>query len=94
MIYVELDDSSNVDYNSIDNPGYGSYRVGDTLTLKLNEAEGVRKPGTTITWYYDDEPVSGSSVTFKYPGNHLIEARFTTTEGKTKIVELELNVSL
>lgn len=93
LIHVVLDDSSEVDYNSIDNPGYGTYHVGQTLTLKLNEAEGVRKPGTAITWYYDDETVSGSSITFKYPGTHLIEARFTTTEGKTKIVELEVNVN-
>ena len=93
LIDVELDDSRYLDYNSIDNPGYGTYYVGQTLTLKLNEAEGVRKPGTAVTWYYDDETVSGTSVTFKYPGTHLIEARFTTTEGKTKIVELEVNVN-
>ena len=94
MINVELDDSSEVNYNYIDNPGYGSYKVGDTLELKLVEATGDRLPGSAIKWYYDDEPVSGTSVTFKYPGYHLIEARFTTTGGKTKVVELELDVTL
>ena len=94
LIDVELDNSSAIDYNYIDNPGYGSYSVGDSLALRLIEAEGNRKPGTAIQWYFDDEPVNGSSVSFKYSGTHLIEARFTTTEGKTKIVELEINVGL
>ena len=101
LIYVVLDDSSAVDYNYIDNPGYGTYQAGDSFPLKLVEAEGGRKPGSSIRWYYDDELVatsssadSGRSVTLKYPGNHLIEARFTTSDGKTKIVELEVNVTL
>ena len=101
LVYVELDDSSEVDYNYIKNPGYGTYSVGDTFDLTLIEADGDRKPGSEIKWYYDDELVatssaaaSGQSITFKYAGYHVIEARFTTTEGKTKIVELELNVGL
>lgn len=91
LIYVELG-SGPIDYNSIANPGYGNYRVGDSFALVLNEAAGARKPGTAIQWFFDDEPVSGSSVLLKYPGRHVVEARFTTTEGKTKVVELELNV--
>ena len=94
LIDVLLDDSSDVNYNYIENPGYGSYSVGETFDLNLVEAEGNRKPGTAIRWYFDDEPVTGSSITFKYAGSHLIEARFTTTEGKTKVVELEVSVGL
>ena len=101
LIYVVLDDSSEVDYNYIKNPGYGSYTVGDSLPLTLVEAAGDRKPGSEISWYFDDELVctsseaeSGESVLLKYAGMHLVEARFTTTDGKTKIVELELNVGL
>lgn len=94
LIDVELDDSKYLDYNTIDNPGYGSYRVGETLALRLNVAESDRKPGTAVSWFFDDEPVSGSSITFKYAGTHLIEARFTTRAGKTKVVELEVSVNL
>ena len=94
IVYVVLDGSSEVDYNYIFNPGYGTYTVGDDFALTLIEAEGDRKPGTAIQWYFDDEPVSGDYVTLKYAGYHLVEARFTTSEGKTKIVELEINVNL
>ena len=94
LIYVVLDDSSEVDYNYIYNPGYGSYSVGETFALTLVEAEGGRKPGTPVQWFFDDEPVEGEGVVLKYAGRHLVEARFTTTEGKTKVVELEINVNL
>ena len=101
LIYVVLDDSSEVDYNYIENPGYGTYAAGESFPLKLIEAAGSRKPGSAIRWYFDDELVatsnsadSGQSVSLKYPGHHLIEARFTTSDGKTKIVELEVNVTL
>lgn len=94
LIYVRLDDSSEVDYNYIYNPGYGTYSIGDNFALQLVEAEGDRKPGTEIQWYFDDEPVSGDSITLKYAGNHLVEARFMTTAGKTKVVELEISVGL
>ena len=76
-------------YNYIADPGNGTYRAGDAFALTLVETSGARKPGTDIAWYLDDEPVSGTSVTLT-AGSHVIEARFTTTEGKTKIVELEL----
>lgn len=101
LIYVVLDDSSEVDYNYIENPGYGTYAAGYSFPLKLIEAAGSRKPGSAISWYFDDKLVatsssadSGLSVSLKYPGNHLIEARFTTSDGKTKIIELEVNVTL
>ena len=94
MIYVVIDDSSEVNYNYIYNPGYGNYSVGDTFELTLVEAEGDRKPGTPIQWFFDDEPVNGEGIVLKYAGRHLVEARFTTTEGKTKVVELEINVNL
>ena len=93
LIYVVLDDSSVIDYNSIANPAYGTYKVGDTFPLHLNEAEGDRKPGSAVEWFFDDEPVSGNGVRLKYPGIHVVEARFTTTAGKTKVVELEINVN-
>ena len=94
MVYVVLDDSSEVNYNYIDNPGYGNYKVGDTFALTLVEAEGDRKPGSEIQWFFDDEPVSGESIVLKYAGYHVVEARFTTTDGKASVVELEINVNL
>ena len=78
-------------YNYIADPGNGSYSVGDVFALTLVETTGERKPGSAISWYFDDESVSAQSVTLT-AGAHLIEAHFVTTEGKNKIVELEINV--
>ena len=78
-------------YNYIADPGNGSYSVGDVFALTLVETEGERKPGSAIQWFFDDESVSAQSVTLT-AGAHLIEAHFVTTEGKNKIVELEINV--
>ena len=83
-------DAPDTGYNYIDDPKNGTYSAGDVFALTLVETEGARKPGTDITWYLDDEPVSGSSVTLT-AGAHVVKARFVTTEGKTKIVELELS---
>ena len=79
-------------YNFIADPGNGSYSAGTVFDLTLIETQGERKPGSAISWFLDDESVSGQTVTLT-SGTHLIEARFTTTEGKTKIVELEVNVN-
>ena len=79
-------------YNFIADPGNGSYTAGTVFDLTLIETQGERKPGSAIQWLLDDEPVSGTSVTLT-SGDHVIEARFTTTEGKTKIVELEVSVN-
>ena len=92
-IYLTIGDYEGPDtgYNYIEDPKAGSYSAGDVFALTLVETEGSRKPGTEIAWYLDDEPVSGASVTLT-SGEHVIEARFITTEGKTKIVELEISV--
>ena len=76
-------------YNYIADPKNGRYSAGDAFELTLVETEGARKPGSDIGWYLDDEPVSGPSVTLQ-AGTHVVEARFSTTEGKQKIVELTL----
>lgn len=76
-------------YNYIADPKNGRYSVGDAFELTLVETEGARKPGSDIAWYLDDEPVSGPSVTLS-AGTHVVEARFSTTEGKQKVVELTL----
>ena len=78
-------------YNYIADPGNGSYSHGDVFNLTLIETAGVRKPSGAISWYYDDEPVSGQTVTLT-SGTHVIEARFTTSNGETKSVELEVDV--
>ena len=78
-------------YNYIADPKNGRYDAGEVFDLTLVETEGVRKPGSDIAWYLDDEPVSGPSVTLS-AGTHVVEARFSTTEGKQKVVELTLTV--
>jgi len=76
-------------YNAIADPKNGNYSAGDVFDLVLVETEGVRRPGTEVTWYLDDELVTGPSVVLT-SGEHLVEARFATTEGKTKVIELTL----
>ena len=78
-------------YNYIADPKNGRYDAGEVFDLTLVETEGARKPGSDIAWYLDDEPVSGPSVTLS-AGTHVVEARFSTTEGKQKVVELTLTV--
>lgn len=71
---------------TIVNPLNGSYSAGDPFNLALSDPT---EP-SNLVWYFDDEPVSGSSVTLT-AGTHVVEARFTVS-GETKIVELTLNV--
>ena len=78
-------------YNYIADPKNGVYSAGDKFDLTLVQTSGDRKPSGEIKWYLDDDPVSSSYITLT-SGAHVIEARFTTSEGKAKIVELELNV--
>ncbi len=78
-------------YNWISDPKNGSYAEGDVFELVLNQTTGDRKPQSSITWYLDEERISSSSVVLT-TGYHLIEAHFTTQNGTSKVVELELSV--
>ena len=91
LISVMLEDPATLNYNYIANPQAGDYHVGDVLNLSLIQVSGDRAPDSAVSWYYDDEPVSGS-VTLSRAGTHLLEARFTTRSGKRKVVELSLTV--
>ena len=84
---VPLDDEY-IPFNTIDNPGNGVYTAGQTFNFHLNEAT-VRKP-TSIKWFFDDDPVSGGSIVL-VKGHHVIEA-LVTENGKTKAIELEIEV--
>ena len=79
-------------YSYIDNPGDGTYSAGTAFALNLVETTGDRKPGSEISWFYDDEPVSGATVTLSKTGLHTVTARYTTSAGKRKVVELEITV--
>ena len=91
IISVTLEDGTVLQYNYIANPSAGTYAVGETLDLNLVRVSNDHAPGTDISWYYDDEPVSGK-VTFTRAGRHTLEARFTTVAGRRKVVELEITV--
>ncbi len=81
--------SVNLNYNLIENPGNGVYTAGSTFNLALAESEA--QPVSSVEWYFDDEPVSGSSVTLT-AGTHVVEAHLTLTSGEVKILELILRV--
>ena len=77
--------SAVLNYNVIDNPGNGVYAAGDNFALTL--VESAAQPVSSVSWYLDDEPVTGSSVILT-AGTHLIEAHLTLVSGETKILEL------
>ena len=91
LISVTLEGGIVLQFNYIANPSASTYAVGQTLDLNLVRVDNDHAPGTDISWYYDDEPVSGK-VTFTRAGRHTLEARFTTVAGRRKIVELEITV--
>lgn len=74
-------------YNVIANPGNGVYTAGSSFSLELVESEA--QPVASVQWYFDDEPVSGSSVSLT-AGTHVVEAHITLTSGDTRIVELTI----
>ncbi|MBR4775322.1 MAG: M6 family metalloprotease domain-containing protein [Bacteroidales bacterium] len=82
--------SSTLNYNVIANPGNGVYSAGSSFALELVESEA--QPVSDVAWFFDDEPVSGSSVTLT-AGIHVVEAHLTLTTGATKILELTLTVN-
>ena len=77
--------SMELNYNVIANPNGGVYHAGDSFALTLSESEA--QPVSSVQWYMDDEPLTGSSVVLP-AGTHVIEAHITLTTGETKIVEL------
>ena len=79
--------SSTLNYNVIANPGNGVYSAGSSFNLSLTES--AAQPVSSVAWFFDDEPVSGTSVTLT-AGTHVVEAHLTLTSGETKILELNL----
>ena len=82
--------SNVLNYNVIANPGNGVYTAGSSFALELEESEA--QPVSSVAWYFDDEPVSGPSVTLP-AGTHVVEAHLTLESGATKILELTLTVN-
>ena len=76
-----------LNYNVIANPSNGVYSAGSQFNLALEASEA--QPVESVDWYFDDEPVSGTSVTLT-AGTHLVEAHLTLSTGATKIVELTI----
>ena len=79
--------SNTLNYNTIANPGNGVYTAGSDFVLNLIESEA--QPVSAVAWYFDDEPVSASSVRLS-AGVHTVEAHLTLTGGSTKILELSI----
>lgn len=79
--------SMTLNYNVIANPSNGVYSAGSQFNLALEASEA--QPVESVDWYFDDEPVSGTSVTLT-AGTHLVEAHLTLSTGATKIVELTI----
>ena len=84
MVYVPSDE---LDYTVISNPGNGVYAAGSMFDLSLEESEA--RPAVSVEWYFDDEPVSGSSVLLR-AGAHTVEAVITLDSGEIQTVTLEL----
>lgn len=81
--------SPDIDYTVIANPKGGVYQVGDNFALELVQADA--RPVKSVSWYFDDEPVSDPSVTLR-SGAHTIEAQLTLKDGTKQILTLEISV--
>lgn len=79
--------SPSVDYHTIANPGKGIYAAGSSFNLTLVEAED--RPVQSVSWSFDGQEVSASSVTLS-AGKHLVEAKVSLADGRTDFVTLEL----
>lgn len=62
--------------NAIANPGRGVYERGEEFPLVLTPSSHAP---SSVSWYYDDAPVSGSSVTLS-SGTHTIKAVLSFTK--------------
>lgn len=63
IIKMKVGDYSAPDtgYSFIDDPGKGVYHVGEEFVPELVETSSDRRPDSNgISWFYDDEPVSGA----------------------------------
>jgi len=63
------------------------YSAGSSFALEL--VESAAQPVASVAWYFDDEPVTGSSVSLK-AGTHVVEAHLTLVSGATQILELTI----
>ena len=90
-IYVAVSLSPSVPFNYVKDEKNGVYRVGDSFGLELVTASNYRKPDS-VSWYYDDEPVSGTSIVLSEAGEHVVTAVITMQDGGKKVVELEIDV--
>ena len=78
-----------LDWFVIDNPGKGSYAAGTVFDLNIVSPESVVP--TAVNWFFDDEPVSGTSVVLS-AGAHCIEAVITLDNGLKQTLTLEISV--
>ncbi len=79
--------SEELDYAVIANPGGGIYQAGKYFSLELVQPE--HNAVSSVAWFFDDEPVNGSSVLLS-AGSHTVEAVFTLSSGQTGTVTLEI----
>ncbi|MBO4446741.1 MAG: M6 family metalloprotease domain-containing protein [Bacteroidales bacterium] len=80
--------SAELDYCVIDNPGNGSYNVGEQFDLNITAPEG--NSPDSVLWYIDGEPVSSTSVILT-PGVHTIEALLTFASGAVQTLTLDIS---
>ena len=90
-IYVAVNLSPSVPFNYIKDEKNGTYRVGDEFGLELVTASNYRKP-VSASWYYDDEPVSGTKIVLSEAGEHVVAVEITMQDGGKEVVELEIVV--
>ena len=92
VMYLSMDTPiSGNGFNIIDNPELGVYRSGDTFSFVLNATTSEGRIPKSVTWYVDDEKISGSSVVLT-KGTHVVEAHLVLDSGRKKIVEQKIRV--
>lgn len=77
-------------FNSIADPGNGSYAAGESFPLELALVEGVT--ATAETWTYDGQDVTGSKSVSLTAGTHKLTAKVSLSDGSKETLRLVLSV--
>ena len=79
--------AADIGYNTIANPGKGSYSAGSKFDFQLVEV--ATRPVQSVKWYFDGALQSAGSVTLT-AGSHIVEAVLSLEDGTVDTVTLEI----
>ena len=86
----EISSLADMGFNSIADPGNGSYTAGSAFALELELA--ADSAPRSVSWFFDGNAVSGSGPVTLPTGTHTVAAILKHPDGSTETLELTLDV--